>query len=200
MAAYAKEFYHKGAGGAGAKPRYGNFCNHLAQGTIAPIIDTLWAIPFRLKVPGTINALGFKVTTGGGAGNKTRLGLFTNKLDTVLFPDKAIIGVDTGEVDSTSTGVKETTISSGPYLDAGLYWFVLWQGAGTVATYASVPVGGTEEILGVDDTLVGITGISAARTYNASGFPTLATPNVFPASTTYVTAAMPLCYVRLAAN
>jgi hypothetical protein len=199
MAGYAKEFIHKGAGGAGAKPRYGNFCNLLAQGTIAPAIDTLWAAPVRLKVPGTVNAIGFKVTTVGGASNKTRVGLFTNLLDTVLTPGKLIVGVDTGEIDSNaSTGVKETALTGGPLLDAGLYWLVLWQGAGTAATYASVAVGGTEDILGVDDTLTGITGISAARTYNTSGFSTLATPNTFPSSSlSYVTAAMPLLYVRL---
>lgn len=200
MAAYAKAYAHKGAGGVGSAPRYGNFCNLLAQGTIAPAIDTLWAIPFILPVSGTIDRLAFKSTTGGGAGNKTRVGIFSNASDTTLYPDKAMIGADTGEIDTTATAVMETTITSGPYLESGLWWFVLWQGAGTVATYASVAVGGNDTILGVNASLVGNTGISAARTYNASGFSTLATPNVFPTGGAYVTAAMPLCTVRLAAS
>lgn len=199
MAAYTKAFMHKGAGGAGNAPRYGNFDNLLAQGTIAPAIDTLWASPFYLPEPGTLDKLAFKSTTGGGAGNKTRVGIFTNKVDSMLYPDKFIVGADTGEIDTTATAVMETSIT-GVVLDAGLYWFVLWQGAGTVATYASVPVGGNGVILGVNASLVGITGISAARTYNASGFSTLATPNVFPSGGAYVTAAMPLCTVRLAST
>lgn len=201
MPAWTKAYVHKGAGGAGATPRYGNFDNQLAQGTIAPAIDTLWAIPFYLPMGGVIDRLAFKVTTVGGAGNKTRVGVFSNAMDSNLYPDKFIVGADTGEIDSqASTGIKETTITSGPYLDAGLYWFVLWQGAGTVATYASVAVGGAGTILGVDATLTGINGISAARTYNASGFSTLATPNVFPAGGAYVTAAQPLCTLRLASS
>lgn len=200
MAAYLKAYGHKGAGGAGSTPRYGNFCNLLAQGTIAPAIDTLWAIPFILPVPGTLDRIAFKSTTGGGAGNKTRVGIFSNATDTVLYPDKFVVGADTGEIDTTATGVMETTISSGPYLESGLWWFVLWQGAGTAATYASVAVGGNDTILGLNASLVGITAISASRTYNASGFSTLATPNVFPSGGSYVTAAQPLCTVRLASS
>lgn len=200
MAAYLKGFCHKGAGGVGVGPHYGNFSNLTAQGTIAPVIDTFWASPFYLPESGTIDKMAFKVTTGGGAGNKTRVGLFSNANDTTLYPDKLIVGADSGEVDSTAVQVNDVSITGGPYLDAGLYWLVLWQGAGTVATYASVAVGATEIHLGLSATLVGQTGISVAKTYSASGFAAVLTNNTFPAGGAFVTAAMPLMAIRLAAG
>lgn len=200
MGAYIKGFCHRGAGGVGVGPHYGNFDNLTAQGTIAPAIDTFWAAPFYLPEAGAIDKMAFKVTTGGGAGNKTRVGLFSNANDTTLYPDKLIVGADSGEIDSTGVAVTDASITSGPYLDAGLYWLVLWQGAGTVATYASVAVGANGNILGVNASLVGITGISVAKTYSASGFAAVLTNNTFPAGGAYVTAAMPLMAIRLAAG
>jgi len=198
MPAWTKSFIHNGAGGAGATPRYGNFDNLTAVGTIAPAIDTLWAIPFYLPCAGTPDRIAFNLDTAGGAGNKTRIGVFSNANDTTLYPDKCMVGIDTGEIDTSATaGVRETTLTSMPVLDAGLWWFVLWQGAGTAATYKSVPVGASPTFLGVNGSLVGITGISASRTYSSSGFSALATANVFPSGGSYVTAAQPLCTLRL---
>jgi hypothetical protein len=157
-------FANKGAIGSG-QAVYGNSENCAAFITLAQAIDLFWMTPILLPA-GRLTAMSFEVTTGGGAGNKTRQGIFSNKRGDFLYPDKLL--VESAEIDSTVTGIKNTTLALD--LDEGLYWFALWTGAGTLPTYRSVPVGALPTLLGMNATPVAITGVTAVKTYNAGGF------------------------------
>jgi len=187
--------FHKGSGGAGVA-RYSNAVNCLAVSTVAPAIDKLWAMPIYLKA-GTLDRIGFEVTTGGGSGNKARIFLFSNKgAGSLLYPDRLLIAGT--EEDGTAAAVKETTVSY--KVDDGLHWIVYTNGGGTVATVRAVAVGGLPQILGCTSTPTPITAVSKGSvTYSATLSSLFTNGETFPASGSYETAAMPLVWVRYSA-
>lgn len=185
---------HKGAGGVGAT-RLSNQANCLAVSTVAPAIDKLWAVPIYLKA-GTLDTFGFEVSTGGGAGNKARIFLFSNKgAGGILYPDKLLLSGT--EEDGTAAAVKETAVSY--KVDDGLYWVVYTNGGGTVATVRAVAVGGLPNIIGSNSTPVTATAISKAATYSATLTSIFTNGETFPTGGAYETAAMPLVWVKYSA-
>jgi hypothetical protein len=165
--------------------------NALALATIVRAIDTLWAHPILLPA-GFATTMSLEVTTGGGAGNRTHVGLFSNKRGDILYPDRLLveaIAINT----ETPTGLKNSTINLN--MDEGLYWLVLWSGAGTEATFRSVAVGGLPVLLGENATPVAITGITKALTYVATGFAVNLTDNTFPTGGAYSVLGVPLMWM-----
>lgn len=185
MAAYTKQFMHKGAGGAGATPRYGNFATY-ATSNVSQAINTLWASPFYLPASGTLSKIGMNIQGAGGAGNLCQFGIYQNAQDALLYPTQLIAGCITAQNNGTVTGFIETTLSPTVILDAGLYWAVFWNGAGTLATMVCNAITATDPILGYNAAQTAITGISVASTFAAT------MPTTFPAGGAYITTAVPL--------
>jgi hypothetical protein len=74
-----------------------------------------------VEVGGTIAALSVEVTTAAGAGGKVRLGIRTAGADG--FPGNSSLLYDAGQIDSTSTGSKELTLSTPQAVATGtMYW------------------------------------------------------------------------------
>jgi len=160
-------------------------------GTIAiAAVDTLYAIPFLSGRAGTIDRIGFEVTTVGAANSKTRVGVYTSTARKNLYPKDLV--VDSGEFDTSSvggTGVKSATIST-PLLPNTLYWFVILSGTAT-PTVRGITGQGVWPILGYPSTLGANpqTMLSVGQSYGTL-------PSSFPASATAVVSTIPEIAVR----
>lgn len=80
----------------------------VVSSTGTPTVDQLHAVPLYSGPGGTIDRIGFNVTTGGAVGSVARCGLYEGSLVT-LAPTALV--VDSGEFDTTATGLKEATIN-----------------------------------------------------------------------------------------
>lgn len=187
-------YVHRGTAFGGAS-RKSNAANCLALSTVAAAIDKIWCLPIMLEA-GELDTMGFEVTGAGGAGNKARIFLFSNKADTKLWPGK-LLAAGTEE-DGTATTVKETTLSN-LKVDRGLHWILYANGSGTVCTVRAAAVGAIEPWLGMTSTPAHITAYSRAVTYSST-LTTLFGADLEFATTspTQETAAMPLVWVKYA--
>jgi hypothetical protein len=88
---------------------------HLGLGTTQPNGAELRVTPIVIRETMTIDRIGVEVTTVGSAGSVTRLGVWR---DNNGVP--GLLLLDAGTVDSTTTGLREITISQ--LLTPGIYW------------------------------------------------------------------------------
>jgi hypothetical protein len=109
----------------------------IVSATGTPTVDQLNAFPFWSGSGGSLDTIGFNVTTGGGAGSKARCGLYSSD-PTTMKPSTLLF--DGGEFDTTITGFKTTAIS--PVIQLAprtLYYlaFTCGTAAPTVTTFTS---------------------------------------------------------------
>lgn len=130
-------------------------------------INTLSAFPFFSGEGGKVDRIGFEVTTGGGAGSVARCGIYTSTSDTNLYPDKLV--VDSGEFDTTTTGVKSASIDV-QLLANRVYWLAFHPGVAqhtgrnlAAAIIGPIPIG-MPSTMGSNATHVAL---SVNRTYAA---------------------------------
>lgn len=97
-----------------------------ALGSTAPAIDTLLAVPFTLPSTSTVEAIGFYVTTAGGANSVARIGIYEACASTDPYPCRKIW--DGGEQVTTSTASKKTTINWSTGTPHALYFAVYHAG------------------------------------------------------------------------
>lgn len=152
--------------------------NCTALTTLAMTAGRLIAIPFIVCGSHRFTRIAVNVTTLSTL--KARLGIYNNTLND-CYPGSLLL--DAGEVDVTTTGLKEIVIDQ--TLDTGLYWLVIVCAATPTvraAAVASCMVG-----LGLDGTLATTPGNGwyATITYGAL-------PNPYPAGATVNVAANPV--------
>jgi hypothetical protein len=95
---------------------------HYAGGNTVglPLSVQIQALPFVVINTISVNSIAIDVTINGGAGSKTRLGLYAD--NGLVYPGSLL--VDAGVTDNSTTGVKELAISPAQALTNGLYWIV----------------------------------------------------------------------------
>jgi hypothetical protein len=151
-------------------------------------VDVLRAVPFIISNGFGVQAIGFGVSTGGGAGSVARTGIYdsADDLNGNLYPNRLIY--DAGEKDTTTTGWKTTTTAQ--LLEEGrVYWMAYTCGV-AAPTVTSIPPVGTDALLGLRVTAtppIRLTHITVARAYAAL-------PLTFPSGASAV-AAGPPCLV-----
>ena len=84
--------------------------------------DVLYAVPLMVPRAVTIDRIGVNVTGAGTAAARVRVGIYTATSVSNLYPDALVSGSDGGELNASSTGMKENTVSVS--LAAGLYFAV----------------------------------------------------------------------------
>jgi hypothetical protein len=90
--------------------------------TTSPAANLLWAIPFVVPRTTKFDTISFNVTTGAGSVN-ARVGIYRD--DGNCYPGALVF--DSGAIDCTSSGMKDTTITSGlQVFPPGLYWLA-WE-------------------------------------------------------------------------
>jgi hypothetical protein len=143
------------------------------------------AIPFVVISTITINSIALEVATNGGAGSKSRLGIYAD--NGIVHPGRLLI--DTGETDNSTIGVKDITISPALVLTNGLYWITgALDGLGTIKTINN-PV----NFIGTTAANFDYPGVSWYRTGNyTSGL-----PSTFPSGATVIPTAI-LLQVKIA--
>lgn len=129
------------------------------------------AYPFYHGRAGTIDKLGFYVSTLAASG-VGRIGLYKATSETNLYPNELVI--DSGELSTASTGVKEATISVDLEADQ-LYWMVFLFGVANptlraLQSYATPAILGDQNTFGTPVTI----GLYASLAYQAL-------PATFPA-------------------
>ena len=147
----------------------------------------MYAIPFFVPKTITLDRIGINVTTLVSAG-KARVGIYN---DSNGEPGTLVSSTDVGELDTSGTGVKSSTINV-TLTGGSLYWLaVLFNNATNVIRAA--PLADTISVLGLDSGLgtASYTYVYVAQTYGALPSP-FGTP-------TLATTLMPLVFVRLSA-
>lgn len=165
--------------------------NCSAMGTMAPTNEEIMAVPFIASRGGTLDRLGFNVTSVGVAGSALRIGIYDTTSDTNLYPNALV--VDGGEVATDAGSTKTVTISV--TLTAGkLYWFVVLANAASTSSLRGIAVAGMLPILGCGNTFPTTTqwGWTVARAYGAL-------PANYPAAGSVQGATAPAIYGRFSA-
>lgn len=154
--------------------------------TGAVTLGRLYAVPFISSKAGTLDRIAFNVTTLlAGYG---RCGIYSDTGS--LYPGALLL--DGGQMDTSTTGVKSTTINQA-LSASSMYWLVFL--ASVAVTVRCLSVGSMSPVLGFNNTLgtAPNVGLYAAQTYGAL-------PSTFPASPTMITAApIPAIFVRYSA-
>lgn len=164
---------------------YSSSCTGASLTSSALVKNRLYALPFIVPVPVTLDRIAINVTTlySGNA----RLGIYDNDN---CYPTNLIL--DAGIVSTSTTGVKSITINT--TLSTGLKWLVLVSsGTATIRCFA---FGGIVPLLGFGPTL-GITEqVGVYVTYSYSEL-----PSVFPTNspTPIIAVPIPAIFVRLSA-
>ncbi len=145
---------------------YGPFLSGGAQTTqgIASA-NSLRAFPFFIPRTAKFDRIAIRVTTAGtGTTPRARLGIYDDSGN--VFPNKLVL--DAGEVNVSSTGIKELTIDV--TLQAGkLYWLVLIGQDTTSLAVAATAIGDVFPIVGYESDLSGtpLSGWAVTQTYGA---------------------------------
>jgi len=92
-----------------------------AVGTVAIVADTLYAAPFMVVRPLTIDRLAIQVTGAGAAGKLARLGIYRDGAN--LYPGALL--ADVGAVAVDGVAVVAAAIAGNLALQPGLYWLAL---------------------------------------------------------------------------
>lgn len=127
--------------------------------------NSAYAVPIYIPQPCVITSLGIEVTTGGGAGATTRLGLYRESQN----GKPGQLMVDAGTTASTTTGAKEITGLWVPVRPGWYFLVALPQGSATTPAYRS------------------LTALTIPYTLPVSTAPSGATPNTQGLSLTGIT-------------
>lgn len=118
---------------------YGPAGADIVSSTGVPAVGDLYAFPFLECYNGTIDQIGINVTVSGtNPAALVRYGIYTSEGPSNLAPGGLLF--DSGDIATTSTGAKLTTISPALTLEAGkIYWLSVIYGtqAPTVTTFSS---------------------------------------------------------------
>lgn len=167
---------------------YTGAVNQAALSTTTFAANTIYAAPVILP-GGVLDTIAFE-TTATGAGSTTRVGIYANTSENVLYPSSLI--VDGGSIDThTAAGVKSTAINVA--LSPGLYWFVMVQTA-TLPTMRYMLSASCNHIIGLPPTM----GASLNPTITVA-FAYAALPASFPAGAATNTVIRPLIAVHYSA-
>lgn len=79
------------------------------------------ATPVRIPAQVTIDRIAVNVTDGALAGRTVRVGIAANRANS---DGPAVVLLDSGSIDASTTGIKEVTLASPVTLAAGDYWFI----------------------------------------------------------------------------
>lgn len=162
--------------------------SNTAMTTGALTANRLYAFPFVVGRTATLDRIAINVTTAA-SGSKARCGIYDTNDNG--YPYNLV--VDSGELDSGTTGIKSTTISQS--LPGGhLYWLVVVSSGTPTLRCAAAASVLTPLILGTSSSL-GTThylGLYVSYTYAAL-------PSTFPSSPTMITGTpIPLVFYRIA--
>jgi hypothetical protein len=151
------------------------------------------AFPFVNFSEFTTNEIRIIASTGGSAGFRYKIGIFT---DSGNYPASGII--ITPELDGNLNTVRTTAISPAVTIPKGLNWVVYTaSGLGTQVTHRAVAVGGLINALGYNPALGNnqqYTGYTVNRTYDGT------MPALYPAGATFIVATnAPLVVMRRSA-
>ena len=182
--------YFRQVGTSPLEAWYSNQTTALAPGAATLADDTLMAVPFVVGRGCTIDRIGMEVTLLGVL-SKARIGIYNATSPVNLYPSSLV--VDSGELDTTSAGVKSATISQ--VLKPGLYWLAhLSDSTGGLATVRTIGGAGCFPIFGTASTLPTESdlGLTVAQAYGAL-------PSTFTASASTIdsTTDFPIIAVRL---
>lgn len=145
---------------------YGPFLSGGAQTTQSiASANSLRAFPFFVPKTAKFDRIAIRVTTAGtGTTPRARLGIYDDNSN--VFPNKLVL--DAGEVNVSTTGVKELTIDV--TLQTGkLYWLVLIGQDTTSLVVAATAIGDVFPIVGYESDLSGtpLSGWAVTQTYGA---------------------------------
>ena len=147
-------------------------------------LNTLVAIPFINGPPFPVRAIAFNVTGIGGAGSVTRVGIYESD-DTRIYPTNLVF--DSGSIDTTVAGFKNTPIVPSITLNLGaLYFFVSLIGV------AAPTITGAATFIGTMGWAVNFSAVAVGwQVAQAFG----ALPAVYPVGATLATSSYPLVAV-----
>jgi len=95
--------------------------------TTSPALGTLWAYPLIVSKTTKFDTINFSVTSVSTAG-KSHVGIYADNGNS--YPGALIF--DSGDIDTTGTGIKATTITSAKQVfQPGLYWLAYEQDTAT---------------------------------------------------------------------
>jgi hypothetical protein len=157
-----------------------------------PSDSSLMVTPLIVTRACTLDRIRIMVTTAGDPGAKARLGIYNQVADNDLYPNALL--VDGGELDITSTGVKEATISLA--LNPGTYYCAITINESIpVHIIRGIPVGGQNPHWG-SPAATGTASHGVLHVTQAYG----ALPSTFPSGGLPTTATQtPVMQVRLSA-
>jgi hypothetical protein len=145
----------------------------------------VYFVPLWIPVSATLDRIAIRVTTGGGAGDNCRIGLYGS--DSAGGPTGGATA-DFGEIDASGTGVKELTISQA--VNGGTYqWVAIHNESSAGVRVAGIANYGARSFLAhqtpTDATLSGY--VQTGATYS-SGLPTVGTLSNWTGVVIWVTA------------
>jgi len=150
-------------------PVYGSWGS---LGSSLVTLGRLYGMPFSRPRGRVIDRIGFRVTTAAGAGGVARCGIYQATSATNIYPSALVL--DSGELVTTSTGVKSASVNQNLDPDV-LYWFALLFG---VAAPQVSEVDSGLRVLGLSSALV----TPAQSLFVAQAYGAL--PATFPAGAT----------------
>lgn len=136
--------------------------------------NILTAAPFVISRGSTVDRIGMEVVTGGTA-SVARIGIYNSTSPINLYPSSLV--VDSGEMDTTTAGVKSASISQ--VLQPGLYWLAHLSSATAAATIRDASLANYYPIFGMTTAMPtqAEVGLTVSQTYGAL-------PSSFTASAT----------------
>ncbi len=154
--------------------------------------DLISALPYFTGRGGTLDRIACNVTSAGDGTSKIRLGIYGITSDTNLYPNALL--VDSGELDSSTTGVKSATINLSLPKNS-MVWLAVHAKVSTPQPNARGIPGDIMNPLGYDNTL----GADPKQVLEKTGVSFGALPDPFPASAARWTFSYPLAFVRYSA-
>lgn len=146
----------------------------LTGGTVttqgAASANSLRAFPFYIPKTAAFDRIAIRITTAGtGATPRVRIGVYEDKGDGSVYPGALVL--DAGEVDVSSTGLKEITITL--TLKGGkLYWLAfVGQDTASMAMAAIPAADSLATFLGLDNGLTGTPYLGYAHTQAYGALP-----------------------------
>lgn len=176
-----------------------HWANIITSGALAtaaiPALQVLYAVPFIApKRTAVLNALAIAQTVNGGAGSRTRLGLYTNKAPGNLYPDMLVSGTDYELVTDAGGASVKTAVVNATLEPGALYWAAALVNNIAGPTVRVILPSECSRMLGTPNTLGSAANIaiSVAKTYSAL-------PTAYPNGAAYLTAGnIPAIAYRLA--
>jgi hypothetical protein len=168
----------------------GGVINNNILTTGLPTGDTLMALPFVCSRTSTLDRIAINVTVLGVA-SAARIGIYQATSETNLYPNARI--VDSGELDTSSAGIKSATIST--TLQGGTLYWLVFVANNSLATISCLALANLYPIFGLDNAFSTTLGVGLSVSYTFA-----ALPSTFPGSATVITAVpIPAIAVRLSA-